>query len=47
MRAQRWGRIVMVASSTATYPILFLVDYGAFKAGNGRDAKGARHQVRP
>ncbi len=32
MRAQRWGRVVMVASGAAFYPGAALVDYGASKA---------------
>ena len=32
MRAQKWGRVVMVASGAAKYPGAALIDYGASKA---------------
>lgn len=32
MRAQRWGRVVMIGSNAARYPIVELVDYSAAKA---------------
>lgn len=32
MRAQRWGRVVMIGSGAARYPIAELVDYSAGKA---------------
>lgn len=32
MRAQKWGRVVMVASQAAKYPGAALIDYGATKA---------------
>ena len=32
MRAQKWGRVVMVASQAAKYPGAALIDYGASKA---------------
>ncbi len=32
MRKQKWGRIVMIASSAAKYPSAALVDYGTTKA---------------
>lgn len=32
MRKQRWGRVVMIASSAGKYPNAALIDYGATKA---------------
>lgn len=33
MRKQRWGRVVMIATSGAVYPNAALIDYAATKAG--------------
>ena len=32
MRKQKWGRVIMIASSAAKYPSAALIDYGATKA---------------
>jgi NAD(P)-dependent dehydrogenase (short-subunit alcohol dehydrogenase family) len=32
MRAQRWGRVIMIASSAAKYPDAAIIDYAASKA---------------
>jgi 3-oxoacyl-[acyl-carrier protein] reductase len=39
MRAQRWGRIVMIATAAAKYPGAALVDYAATKAAMLATAK--------
>ena len=39
MRAQRWGRVVMIASGAARYPGAALIDYAATKAAMVATAK--------
>ena len=47
MRAQHWGRVVMISTVGALYPSAALIDYAATKSAMISTAKALAEQVRP